>query len=481
MAKSHLGCAETLLNHKEVNVNFVDDHGHTLTAQAVQNLNDNNADNALTQIDFLVTRKHADVNIRDAEGRQALHLLASTFTPTLNTDYINKVPHISLFKLLCWCSSAHIFRPANKLIINKCALMNIRNMISPKSMISPLPWPLPRLCSMEELISTLSTINNAQLWATLLRDTTSRSSFSFWTILTRKLTLDSSTQLFSQWLRTNFARLDWRTRNNRFWFSRDQTVLSDWQPVLGQLASPRFRASLEKCGEALDSEGYPPLLAALKIYSAWTFNYIYSNSSTGRGQQHHVQQQQQNTQFHQAELLIEVDVRNRFRDFITTLIKCTHANVSQTVGKLKKFRPDANTATLSAVPVTPAKVRVIPGAHWAFTHSFLKKTKRPRFLNNAGYGSDDDDDNDDVMSDDNDDDDNNDDDMDQEGPATAPVDNTTLAEVPLEQQYGPHALFSVCHFLVCLNFSFPESFLTFLSKIIGLVQRRHFVWTSTWF
>jgi len=91
MQKAHLGCAEVLLAHGDVNVNFVDDQGHTIIAHAVQDLADSNAANAIAQAEFLVQRKNADVTIKDAKGRQALHLLAHTFAPKLKNDFVNSV------------------------------------------------------------------------------------------------------------------------------------------------------------------------------------------------------------------------------------------------------------------------------------------------------------------------------------------------------------------------------------------------------
>jgi ankyrin repeat protein/predicted DNA-binding WGR domain protein len=77
MLKGQFGCVKRMLKEPNVDVNQKDDDGRTLLAQCVMMLNEE----ALEQLEFLITEKKADPNIPDNGGNSALHILCSSSPP----------------------------------------------------------------------------------------------------------------------------------------------------------------------------------------------------------------------------------------------------------------------------------------------------------------------------------------------------------------------------------------------------------------
>eukprot|EP01105_Mastigella_eilhardi_P011727 TRINITY_DN2693_c0_g2_i10.p1 TRINITY_DN2693_c0_g2~~TRINITY_DN2693_c0_g2_i10.p1 ORF type:complete len:1603 (-),score=344.20 TRINITY_DN2693_c0_g2_i10:1449-6257(-) len=82
MLKAHLGCAELLLDQKDVDVNLPDDEGRTMVSHAAGSP----SEQSLQQLRFLLKKKIADPNKADKNGDTPLHHLIRVSKPLKSTE-----------------------------------------------------------------------------------------------------------------------------------------------------------------------------------------------------------------------------------------------------------------------------------------------------------------------------------------------------------------------------------------------------------
>ncbi|KAH3758814.1 WGR domain protein [Pelomyxa schiedti] len=90
MLKGHMACANEMLNNDKVDVNLPDDSGRTLISHAAETP----CAMSLTQIEFLLSKKAADVNRADKDDNTPLHYL-SQFVPKKEEKEVDDSPFSS--------------------------------------------------------------------------------------------------------------------------------------------------------------------------------------------------------------------------------------------------------------------------------------------------------------------------------------------------------------------------------------------------
>jgi len=77
MLKNHFGCVKKMLEHEDVDVNCKNDTGRTLLSLTLDSI----TENTVSQVEFLLLKKHADPNIADENGYAPLHYICKAGVP----------------------------------------------------------------------------------------------------------------------------------------------------------------------------------------------------------------------------------------------------------------------------------------------------------------------------------------------------------------------------------------------------------------